>query len=116
MNLSIIIQTEPCTNQDFATGYEIAMAALRKGHSVQVFLYDEAVIAANKHMKMSGKRQVNIMMADLARMKVPIYACGACCLFRGITQEMLTEGSEMGGLPDLAKMIAWSDRVLNFSH
>lgn len=116
MRIAIIIQTEPCTYQDFGTAYEVALAALRKGHEVQVFLYDEAVVAANRKVKMVGERQVNKMIRELAERKVPIIACGACCLFRGITTEMLVKGSKMGGLPDLAKTIMWAERVLNLGH
>lgn len=116
LKIGIIVQTEPCTYEDFATAYEIAQAALRKNHEVRVFLYDESVIAANKNMKMAGKRQVNRMIKELAEKKVPIVACGACCMFRGIASDALVEGVEMGGLTDLAEMIQWADRLLNFGH
>jgi sulfur relay (sulfurtransferase) complex TusBCD TusD component (DsrE family) len=116
LRLGIIVQTEPCTYQDFATAYKIALAALGKNHEVRVFLYDESVIAANKHVKMAGKRQVNQMIEELTGRKVPITACGACCMFRGITSDTLVDGVEMGGLTDLAEMIKWADKLLNFEH
>ena len=116
LKIGIIIQTEPCTYQDFGTAYEVAQAALRKGHEVRVFLYDESVVAANKNMKMAGKRQVNRMIKQLTEKKIPIIACGACCMFRGITSDALMDGVEMGGLTDLAEMIRWADRLLNFEH
>ena len=116
MKLGIIIQTEPCTYQDFGTAFEIARSALRKGHEVQVFLYDEAVIAANRAMKMTGKRQPNRMIMELIEGKATIFACGACCMFRGITKDMLQDGVEMGGLTDLAETVVWADRLVNFAH
>ena len=116
MKLGIIIQTEPCTYQDFGTAFEIARSALRKGHEVQVFLYDEAVIAANRAMKMTGKRQVNRMITELIAGRTRIFACGACCMFRGITKDMLQGGVELGGLTDLADMVTWADRLVNFAH
>lgn len=116
MKIGIVIQTEPCTYQDFSTAYAITMAALKKNHEVRFFLYDESVIAANKKMKMAGNRQVNRMIKELADRKVPITTCGACCMFRGITQDMLIDGAEMGGLTDLAEMIQWADRLINFPH
>jgi sulfur relay (sulfurtransferase) complex TusBCD TusD component (DsrE family) len=116
LKLAIIIQTEPCTYEDFGTAYEILRTAADKGHEVRLFLYDDAVVAANKNAKMTGKRPVNKMVRDLAERKVPIIACGACCMFRGITSDMLAQGTEMGGLTDLAEMIQWADRLLNFAH
>jgi tRNA 2-thiouridine synthesizing protein D len=116
MKLGIIVQTEPCAYQDFGTAYEIACAAIRKGHEVRMFLYDEAVIAANKGMKMIGKRQVKKMIEELIEKKASIAACGACCMFRGITSEMLSKGVEMGGLTDLADTIGWADKIVNLAH
>jgi sulfur relay (sulfurtransferase) complex TusBCD TusD component (DsrE family) len=116
MKIGIIIQTEPCTYQDFATAYAIALAGLRKKNEVRIFLYDESVTAANKNMKMVGKRQVNQMITELIQNRIPIIACGACCMFRGITSDALVGGVEMGGLTDLAEMIQWADRLLNFEH
>jgi sulfur relay (sulfurtransferase) complex TusBCD TusD component (DsrE family) len=116
MKIGIIVQTEPCTYQDFATAHAIALAGLNKNHEVRVFLYDESVIAANKNIKMVGKRQVNRMVKELTEKKITVTACGACCMFRGITRDALVEGVEMGGLTDLAEMIMWADRLLNFEH
>ena len=116
MKIGIIIQTEPCGYQDFGTAHQVAMAALEKGHEVQVFLLDESVIAAQKKVKMVGERQVNKMIRDLTDRKVRIVTCGACCMFRGITSDMLVEGAEMGGLTDLAEIIQWADRILNLGH
>jgi sulfur relay (sulfurtransferase) complex TusBCD TusD component (DsrE family) len=116
VKIAIIVQTEPCTYQDFATAHAIALAALRKNHEVRVFLYDESVIAANKDMKMAGKRQANRMIKELTDRKIPIIACGACCMFRGITSNSLVGGVGMGGLTDLAEMIQWADRLVNFEH
>jgi tRNA 2-thiouridine synthesizing protein D len=116
LKLAIIVQTEPCTYEDFGTAYEIVQAAIDKGHEVRVFLYDDAVVAANKNAKMTGKRPVNKMIKDLVDKKVPIIACGACCMFRGITSDALAPGAVIGGLTDLAETVQWADRVLNFAH
>jgi len=116
VKIGIIVQTEPCTYQDFSTAHAIAMAGLRKNHEIRLFLYDESVIAANKKMNMRGNRQVNRMIKELTEGRVPIVACGACCMFRGITSDMLIDGVEMGGLTDLAEIIQWADRLVNFAH
>jgi sulfur relay (sulfurtransferase) complex TusBCD TusD component (DsrE family) len=116
MKIGIVVQTEPCTYQDLGTAYEVALAGLRKNHEFRLFLYDESVIAANKNMKMVGKRQANKMIKELIEKKVRITACGACCMFRGITSDQLVDGVQLGGLTDLAEMIKWADRLLNFAH
>ena len=116
MKIAIIVQTDPSKYQDFETTYEVVTAALNKGHEVKVFLYDESVVAASKDLKAIGNRRASEMMKELIERGVEVTTCSACCLFRGIAREMLVEGSQMGGLPDLAKMTSWADRILNFSH
>ena len=116
MKITVIVQTDPSKYQDFETTYEVVKASLKKGHEVKIFLYDESVVAASKDLKTTGKKRPSDMMKDLIQKGVEVTTCSACCLFRGIAKEMLVEGSQMGGLPDLAKMTSWADRVLNFSH
>jgi len=116
MRIAVVIQTDPSKYQDFETVYEVATAALKKGHEFKIFLYDESVVAASRDLKTTGKSRASEMMKDLIERGVEVTTCSACCIFRGIAKEMLVEGSQMGGLPDLAKMTSWADRILNFSH
>ena len=116
MRITVIVQTDPSKYPDFETTYEVVMAALKKRHEVKIFLYDESVVAASKDFQTTGKKGSSEMMKELIQKGVEVTTCSACCIFRGIAKEMLVEGSQMGGLPDLAKMTSWADRILNFSH
>jgi sulfur relay (sulfurtransferase) complex TusBCD TusD component (DsrE family) len=116
MRITVIVQTDPSKYQDFEATYEVVTAALKKGHEVKIFLYDESVVAASKDLKTTGKKGPNEMMKELIQEGVEVTTCSACCIFRGIAKEMLVEGSQMGGLPDLAKMTDWADRILNFGN
>ena len=116
MKITVIIQTDPYKYRDLETAYEIATAALGKGHEVKVFLYDESVVAASKDVKVNGEKRQGEMVRSLVERGVEVTTCSACCILRGIAKEALVKGSLMGGLPDLARMISWADRVLNFGN
>ena len=116
MRIVVIVQTDPYKYQDLGIAHEFAKAALKKGHEIKVFLYDESVVAASEDLHTSTDKRLAEMMRDLIDRGVEVTTCGACCLFRGIAEKTLVKGSQMGGLPDLAKMTSWADRVLNFSN
>jgi len=116
MRIAVIVQTDPYKYRDLETAYEIIIAALKKGHEVKIFLYDDSVVAASKDAESIGDKRLGEMVRNLVERGVEITTCGACCLMRGLAEEALVKGSKMGGLPDLAGITSWADRILNFSH
>ena len=116
MKITVIVQTDPYKYRDLETAYRIVTAALKKGHEVKIFLYDDSVVAASKDAEASGEKGLGEMVRDLVERGVEITTCGACCLMRGLAEEALVKGSKMGGLPDLAGITSWADRIVNFSH
>ena len=116
MKIAVIVQTDPYKYRDLETAYEVVTAALKKGHEVKIFLYDESVVAASRDAKVIGEKGPGEMVRNLVERGVEITTCGACCLMRGLAKEALVKGSQMGGLPDLAGITNWADRIVNFSH
>ena len=116
MRIVMIAQTDPNKYNDIETIHAVATAALKKGHEVRIFLYDESVVAANKDTETIADKTTSEMMKELVGRGVELTTCGACCILRGMAKEALVEGSQMGGLPDLANMASWADRILNFSN
>jgi sulfur relay (sulfurtransferase) complex TusBCD TusD component (DsrE family) len=116
MRIAVIVQTDPYKYRDLEAAYEIAAAALKKEHEVKLFLYDESVVAASKDVKANGEKGQGEIVRSLVERGVEVTTCSACCILRGIAEEALVKGSQMGGLPDLARMTGWADRVLNFSN
>jgi sulfur relay (sulfurtransferase) complex TusBCD TusD component (DsrE family) len=116
MKITVIVQTDPYKYRDLETAYAIITAALEKEHEVKVFLYDESVIAASRDVKANGEKRQAEIVRSLVEKGVEVTTCSACCILRGIAKEALVKGSQMGGLPDLARMTSWADRLLNFSN
>ncbi len=113
----LILLFDPPFERDSADQvYEIAQAALKKGHKVNIFLMMDGVY--NPVTYQSGEpfhmRSVSERLAELLSKGVRIAACRVCAELRGVKEEMLPKGVEIGGIYDLADMVAESDVVLNF--
>ena len=96
--------------------YEIAQAALRKGHTVNIFIMMDGVY--NPITSQSGKPlnlfTISKKLEDLINKGVKVTACRVCMELRGIEEKMFPNGLDIGGIFDLSEMIANSDVVINF--
>jgi tRNA 2-thiouridine synthesizing protein D len=106
----------PFQHESAEQAYEIAQAALRKGHRVNIFLMMDGVY--NPVTSQSGKpfnmQSISEKLIDLIKSGVRIIACRVCMEVRGVKEEMFPEGLDIGGIFDLSEMIADSDVVINF--
>ncbi|WP_448377853.1 DsrE/DsrF/TusD sulfur relay family protein [Fervidobacterium sp.] len=114
MKIAIQVMVTPYTHEDLDTAIHIAEAALKKGHEVTIFLFADSVLAINKNVKpMRTDRNIPQEMKELAEKGVHIEICGICMDYRGITTDMIIEGSRPSGLPELAKLFAEYDRFIS---
>lgn len=117
MKIAIQVMTPPYSYQDMDSAIKIAEAALNKGHEVAIFLFADAVNAANSRVKpIRVDRNIPKKLEELIKEKgLRVDICGLCMEYRGLAAEALIEGARPSGLPELAKLIAESDRFLSFS-
>ena len=115
MKITIQVMVQPYTHQDMDTAIAIADAALAKGHEVGLFLFADAVLATNTVVKPIRKdRNVSAILASMIADKgLKVDICGICMDYRGVTKEMIIEGSSPSGLPELAELVATSDRFIS---
>jgi len=115
-SLLILLCDSPFQHESAEQACEIAQAALRKGHKVNIFLMMDGVY--NPVTSQSGApfnmRSISERLTDLIKNGVRITACRVCMELRGVKEEMLPEGLDVGGIFDLSEMIADSDVVINF--
>ncbi len=108
------VMVQPYTYEDLDTVIHMAEAALKRGHEVTIFLFADSVLSVNKHVKpVKTDRNIPERMRELASKGVKIEICGICMDYRGLTQEMIVEGSRPSGLPELAKLLATCDRFVS---
>src|SRR5271165_4284682 len=79
------------------------LALSEAGHSVQIFLLGEAVSVMRKSVAGAivpvGWPPLAETLAKVVSRKVVIYACGACCRARGVTETDLSQWAAKFGNP-----------------
>ncbi len=82
---------------------------------VKIFLFGDAVAIAKTGQKPpEGYYNLESIVKELVKVGVEFMACGACSNARGITQEDLVDGVEIGSVMLLSWWIKESQVVLSF--
>jgi len=88
-------------------------AAVKLG--VNIFLLGDAVHLSKKGQNPpGGYYNLEKMLADLIKNGVKVQVCGTCAKARGLSQEDLVEGAELGTMMGLAKWVEESHTVISF--
>ncbi len=115
MKLGFIVRTPPYTNQSMDTVYELSKAALKAGHEVEIFLYDDAVIAMNKNIKPPKERSIPDRLTEIIDMGAVVSGAALSAKFRGLRRDALIENTRVGGMSTLNAMVESCDRIVTFS-
>lgn len=87
----------------------------RDGISVTIFLMGDGVTAAMQNQKTpDGYYKLDRMLSIVLRNSGVIECCGSCMDARGISDEMLIEGSKRSTMDSLADLTLAADKVLVF--
>jgi sulfur relay (sulfurtransferase) complex TusBCD TusD component (DsrE family) len=93
------------------------LALSEAGHNVQIFLLGEAVSLMRKSLGSAvvpvGWPPLGETLDKVAARHIPIYACGACSLARGVTETDLNNyGAKFGNPTIFVSLVEWADRVI----
>lgn len=94
-----------------------ALALAESGHEVQIFLLGEAVSLMRdpvaKAVVPVGWPPVSETLSKLVEKKIQIFACGACCRARGVTESDLANKNAKFGSPEIfVGLVEWSDKII----
>lgn len=97
----------------FLHGHALAQA----GHKVQIFLLGEGVTLMRAPVARAvvpvGWPPLADALAQVVAKDVQIYACGACCRARGVTEADLAPNKAKFGSPDIfVSLVEWADRII----
>jgi sulfur relay (sulfurtransferase) complex TusBCD TusD component (DsrE family) len=112
MHLGFLITTSPYTFQNMDHAIGLMEAALEKGHTCEMFLYMDGVIASSANIKPGQDRSIPLKMQALMEKGVRVTSCGVCCNYRGVKHADFQNGVKQAGLAALGRMINESDRVI----
>ncbi len=112
--LGMLLTLGPFQFENWETAYNIANAALDKGHEVQMFLYLDGVY---NPIKCQTFPDMSVLpkdrFAELVKKGANIIACGVCVNARGLEKgKDYIEGVTVGGLPDFAQIMSEVDSLV----
>ena len=93
------------------------IALSEAGHSVQIFLLGEAVSVMRKPVANAivpiGWPALSQTLDKVVARHIAIYACGACCRARGVTEADLSQWGAKFGNPEIfVSLVEWADRTI----
>lgn len=97
--------------------FNFALGALEAGHQAEIFLTGEGVYLLKEEVAGSvvpvGPPPLREMLGRLVEQRVPISACGRCCVARGITDDDLKSCNAKFISPKIfAEKVVAADRVV----
>lgn len=97
----------------FLHGHALAEA----GHEVQIFLLGEAVSVMRKSLATAivpvGWPPLSETLDKVVAKHIQIYACGACCRARNVTETDLSQwGAKFGNPTIFVSLVEWADRII----
>lgn len=111
--LTIMLIKGPYVSEAADMALKTALAARRKGHEVNLFIYLDG--AWNAHI--TGEKDYNNpgeWIRSAIKRGVKVRACERCSGARDLTPDNIIDGIEISGSYSFMEMIKDSDRVLSF--
>jgi len=121
-SITVVVGEPPYGKERVYTTLRFVLAALHEGHSVNLFLFEDSVLAPKKGQKPSempallGEKMPNceeLIKATLAQ-GAKVKMCGVCASERSLNQREILEGVEIASMRDLVQWVLDSDRVVSF--
>jgi len=115
-SFAFMVCTAPYTFENSDTLYSMIDALLKLGHKVSgVFFFIDGVINASKKIKIEkGVRDLPAKLQHLVELGIPITECSACSDYRGLDEEIIANGTQLGGLMTLSDYVEGSDKLIVF--
>ena len=115
MNYLLILNDPAYGTERSYNGLRLARSLAGKdGNEVRVFLMGDAVTCAIRGQTTpNGYYNLERMIRSAAR-GAEIGCCGSCLQARGISPELLAEGTRPSSLDEMAGWTAWADKVITF--
>jgi sulfur relay (sulfurtransferase) complex TusBCD TusD component (DsrE family) len=112
--MTVVIKSEPYSDESAYTGLKFAMTALKDGHEVKIFLVQGGVFCAVKGQNPNHMPNNFELLSSIIELGGHIVCCGTCITARGVSQETIHPDVEVGTMNIFVDMVASGERVVNF--
>lgn len=111
----IFIGSGPYTTERPYTAFRFAYSALIEGHTVKIFAFEDAIFALRNNQNPSNIYNLQEWVVRcFEEPGVEIASCGVCMKARGMKQDELIEGVQMGTMEMAVAWTAESEKQLFF--
>ena len=116
MNALLVLNDPPYGTERSYNGLRLAGAlAKREERDVRVFLIGDAVgCAVAGQATPDGYYNLGRMITLAVHHGAEVGCCGSCLEARGISEEMLIEGTRRSSLEELADWTLWANQIITF--
>jgi len=113
--VTLIINASAYGRERAWNALRLVQAMLVKDIKTNIFLLEDGVTVAKKGQRPpAGYYNLETMLTGLIQSGVKVRACGTCLQARGLSQNDLVAGVEVGKILELADWIRESKSVLTF--
>jgi len=113
--ITLIINEAAYGKERAWNAFRLAQAMKARDMKINIFLLEDGVTVAKKGQRPPvGYYNLEKMLTELIQSGVKVLACGTCLQARGLSQNDLATGVEVGKILDLADWIRESKSVLSF--
>jgi uncharacterized protein involved in oxidation of intracellular sulfur len=115
MKITLILNNAPYGSEHTYNALRLAMSLQKRDNtSVRVFLLGDAITSASKNQQTpEGYYNIGRMIKAIVR-RGEVKICGTCMDTRGVSAEMLVEGTQRSTRDELTNWIIESDKAIAF--
>lgn len=115
MKIGVMVLEGPYQHQAVDSAYMFVQAARARGHEiVGIFFYTDGVHNVNKFMNPPAERVISQRWSELGAQGVPIIACIADSVYRGMTPDIAVPHVRIAGLGELVQIVQNAERFITF--
>ena len=119
--ITVVVGEAPYGSQRVYTALRFSLVALHEEHKANLFLVEDGVFAAKAGQQPpempvgdAGMPNCEALISAAIQEGLTVKACRVCCLERGLKQEEIVSGVEIGSMLDLLNWVLESDKTLFF--
>ena len=119
MILGFMLNTGPYSFEYTDLVVNLAREAVKKGHTVKIYLYIDGAYNPLKSIKppLPEERNIASLIEELCKMGVDVKVCPVCAEYRGVKDESNLVGcASYEGLGYLGELTADCDKLIVFTH
>ena len=120
-SITVVVADAPYGKERLYSALRFLLVTLHEGHKANLFLLEDAVFAAKKgqappEMPVGNARMPNCeeLLKAAIMEGLDVRACRVCCSERGVRDEEVIDGVQIGSMLDLVNWVVESDKALFF--